>query len=132
MWRQLVDAEVGSFLAEEFGNHIAGVSRRDACWSIGPREGVGPGVVPVAGEVADDPSLVAANQRRPRSLTHGLAKPQINAKVKALGRETMSMSPMEFDTFLAEETANWAKVLKCFGDGELTATCRGGILGRTS
>jgi hypothetical protein len=42
-------------------------------------------------------------------LTHGLAAPQINAKVKALGRETMPMSPTEFDTFLAEEIANWAK-----------------------
>jgi tripartite-type tricarboxylate transporter receptor subunit TctC len=45
----------------------------------------------------------------------GLAEPQIKARIKARGGETMPMSPTEFDAFLTDDTAKWAKVLKFLG-----------------
>jgi tripartite-type tricarboxylate transporter receptor subunit TctC len=50
-----------------------------------------------------------------KAINAGLADPQIKAKIKALGGETMPMSPAEFDKFLAGETAKWAKVVKFSG-----------------
>ena len=49
------------------------------------------------------------------TITAGLADPQIKAKVKDLGGETMPMTPAEFGKFLAEETEKWAKVVKFSG-----------------
>jgi len=49
------------------------------------------------------------------SITAGLADPQIKAKVKDLGGETMPMTPAAFGKFLAEETEKWAKVVKFSG-----------------
>ena len=49
------------------------------------------------------------------TITAGLADPQIKAKVKDLGGETMPMTPAAFGKFLAEETEKWAKVVKFSG-----------------
>lgn len=49
------------------------------------------------------------------AINAGLADPQIKANIKALGGETMPMSAAEFDRFLADETAKWAKVVKFSG-----------------
>lgn len=45
----------------------------------------------------------------------GLADPQIKAKIKGLGADTMSMTPEQFGKFLTEETNKWAKVIKFSG-----------------
>jgi tripartite-type tricarboxylate transporter receptor subunit TctC len=45
----------------------------------------------------------------------GLADPQIKAKIKDLGADTMAMTPEQFGQFLAEETNKWAKVIKFSG-----------------
>jgi tripartite-type tricarboxylate transporter receptor subunit TctC len=45
----------------------------------------------------------------------GLADPQIKAKIKDLGGETMPMTPAQFGTFLTDETNKWAKVVKFSG-----------------
>ena len=45
----------------------------------------------------------------------GLADPQIKAKIKDLGADTMSMTPEQFGKFLSEETNKWAKVIKFSG-----------------
>jgi len=45
----------------------------------------------------------------------GLADPQIQAKVKDLGADTMVMTPDQFGTFLTDETNKWAKVIKFSG-----------------
>jgi tripartite-type tricarboxylate transporter receptor subunit TctC len=49
------------------------------------------------------------------TINAGLADPNLKAKIKELGGETMSMTPAEFGKFLAEETAKWAKVVKFAG-----------------
>jgi tripartite-type tricarboxylate transporter receptor subunit TctC len=49
------------------------------------------------------------------AINAGLADPQLKAKIKELGGETMSMTPAEFGKFLADETAKWAKVVKFAG-----------------
>ena len=49
------------------------------------------------------------------AITAGLADPQIKAKVKDLGGETMPMTPAEFGKFLADETEKWAKVVRFSG-----------------
>ena len=49
------------------------------------------------------------------TINAGLADPQLKAKIKDLGGETMSMTPAEFGKFLADETAKWAKVVKFSG-----------------
>ena len=49
------------------------------------------------------------------AITAGLADPQLKAKLKDLGGETMPMTPAEFGKFLAEETEKWAKVVKFSG-----------------
>ena len=49
------------------------------------------------------------------TINAGLADPQLKAKIKELGGETMSMTPAEFGKFLADETAKWAKVVKFAG-----------------
>jgi tripartite-type tricarboxylate transporter receptor subunit TctC len=45
----------------------------------------------------------------------GLADPQIKAKIKDLGADTMPMAPEQFGKFLTEETNKWAKVIKFSG-----------------
>jgi tripartite-type tricarboxylate transporter receptor subunit TctC len=45
----------------------------------------------------------------------GLADPQIKAKIKDLGADTMAMTPEQFGKFLTEETNKWAKVIKFSG-----------------
>jgi tripartite-type tricarboxylate transporter receptor subunit TctC len=45
----------------------------------------------------------------------GLADPELKAKIKKLGAETMPMTPAQFGKFLADETAKWAKVVKFSG-----------------
>jgi tripartite-type tricarboxylate transporter receptor subunit TctC len=45
----------------------------------------------------------------------GLADPQIKAKIKDLGADTMAMTPDQFGKFLTEETNKWAKVIKFSG-----------------
>ena len=49
------------------------------------------------------------------TINAGLADPQIKARIKDLGGDTMSMKPAEFGKFLADETAKWAKVVKFSG-----------------
>jgi tripartite-type tricarboxylate transporter receptor subunit TctC len=49
------------------------------------------------------------------AINAGLADPQLKAKIKDLGGETMSMTPAEFGKFLTDETAKWAKVLQFSG-----------------
>jgi len=49
------------------------------------------------------------------AINAGLADPQLKAKIKALGGETMAMTPAQFGKFLADETAKWAKVVKFSG-----------------
>jgi tripartite-type tricarboxylate transporter receptor subunit TctC len=49
------------------------------------------------------------------TINAGLADPQLKAKIKELGGETMSMTPVEFGKFVANETAKWAKVVKFAG-----------------
>ena len=49
------------------------------------------------------------------AINAGLADPQLKAKIKDLGGETMPMTPAEFGKFLADETAKWAKVVKFSG-----------------
>ena len=49
------------------------------------------------------------------TINAGLADPQIKARLKDLGGDTMAMTPAEFGKFLAEETAKWAKVVKFSG-----------------
>jgi tripartite-type tricarboxylate transporter receptor subunit TctC len=49
------------------------------------------------------------------AINAGLADPQLKAKIKGLGGETMPMTPQQFGKFLADETAKWAKVVKFSG-----------------
>ena len=49
------------------------------------------------------------------AINAGLADPQLKAKIKELGGETMPMTPAEFGKFLADETEKWAKVVKFSG-----------------
>jgi tripartite-type tricarboxylate transporter receptor subunit TctC len=49
------------------------------------------------------------------TINTGLADPQLKAKIKSLGGETMPMTPQQFGKFLADETAKWAKVVKFSG-----------------
>jgi tripartite-type tricarboxylate transporter receptor subunit TctC len=49
------------------------------------------------------------------AINAGLADPQIKARIKDLGGETMPMTPEEFGKFLADETAKWSKVVKSSG-----------------
>jgi tripartite-type tricarboxylate transporter receptor subunit TctC len=49
------------------------------------------------------------------AINAGLADPQLKAKIKDLGGETMAMTPAQFGKFLADETAKWAKVVKFSG-----------------
>ena len=45
----------------------------------------------------------------------GLADPQLKARIKDLGGETVPMGAAEFGKFIAEETGKWAKVVKFAG-----------------
>jgi tripartite-type tricarboxylate transporter receptor subunit TctC len=49
------------------------------------------------------------------AINAGLADPQLKAKIKDLGGETMPMTPQQFGRFLADETAKWAKVVEFSG-----------------
>ena len=49
------------------------------------------------------------------NITAGLADPQLKARIKDIGGETMPMTPAEFGKFIAEETEKWAKVVKFSG-----------------
>jgi tripartite-type tricarboxylate transporter receptor subunit TctC len=49
------------------------------------------------------------------AINAGLADPQLKAKIKDLGGETMPMTPAQFGKFIADETAKWAKVVKFSG-----------------
>jgi tripartite-type tricarboxylate transporter receptor subunit TctC len=49
------------------------------------------------------------------AINAGLADPQLKAKIKELGGETMVMTPAQFGKFLTDETAKWAKVVKFSG-----------------
>jgi tripartite-type tricarboxylate transporter receptor subunit TctC len=49
------------------------------------------------------------------AINAGLADPQLKARIKDLGGETMPMTPVEFGKFLNDETAKWAKVVKFSG-----------------
>jgi tripartite-type tricarboxylate transporter receptor subunit TctC len=49
------------------------------------------------------------------TINAGLVDPQITAKLKDLGGDTIAMTPGEFGKFLADETAKWAKVVKFSG-----------------
>jgi tripartite-type tricarboxylate transporter receptor subunit TctC len=59
------------------------------------------------------PSEVIAKLNK--TINAGLADPQLKAKLKDLGGDTMAMTPDEFGKFLADETAKWAKVVKFSG-----------------
>ena len=41
-----------------------------------------------------------------------VADPQVKARFAEIGVEPMSMTPVEFGKFIAEETGKWAKVVK--------------------
>jgi tripartite-type tricarboxylate transporter receptor subunit TctC len=41
-----------------------------------------------------------------------LAQPDMKARLVALGAEPMSMTPVEFGKFIADETEKWAKVIR--------------------
>jgi tripartite-type tricarboxylate transporter receptor subunit TctC len=49
------------------------------------------------------------------TINAGLADPELKARIKDLGGETMPMTPAQFGTFLAGETEKWAKVVKFAG-----------------
>ncbi|HUD85497.1 MAG TPA: tripartite tricarboxylate transporter substrate binding protein [Xanthobacteraceae bacterium] len=49
------------------------------------------------------------------TINAGLADPELKARIKDLGGETMPMSPAQFGKFLADETAKWAKVVQFAG-----------------
>lgn len=49
------------------------------------------------------------------AINAGLADPQLKAKIKDLGAETMPMSSADFGKFLAGEVAKWQKVVKFSG-----------------
>jgi tripartite-type tricarboxylate transporter receptor subunit TctC len=49
------------------------------------------------------------------NITAGLADPQLKARIKDLGGETVPMQSAEFTKFIAAETEKWAKVVKFSG-----------------
>jgi tripartite-type tricarboxylate transporter receptor subunit TctC len=49
------------------------------------------------------------------SIVAGLADPQIKARMNDLGGDTEPMASAQFKTFIADETAKWAKVVKSSG-----------------
>ena len=49
------------------------------------------------------------------SIVAGLADPQIKARMKDLGGDTEPMPAAQFKSFIADETAKWAKVVKSSG-----------------
>jgi tripartite-type tricarboxylate transporter receptor subunit TctC len=49
------------------------------------------------------------------NINAGLADPQLKARIKNLGGETMPMTPAEFGKFLVDETEKWSKVIKFSG-----------------
>src|SRR5262249_10739082 len=49
------------------------------------------------------------------NITAGLADPQLKARFKELGGCTEPMPSAQFKTFIADETAKWAKVVKFSG-----------------
>jgi tripartite-type tricarboxylate transporter receptor subunit TctC len=49
------------------------------------------------------------------SIVAGLADPQIKARMADLGGDTQPMASAQFKTFIADETAKWAKVVKFSG-----------------
>ena len=54
-------------------------------------------------------------ERLNRELNAGLANPGVKARLAELGADTVPMTPAEFGTYLAAETAKWAKVIKAAG-----------------
>jgi tripartite-type tricarboxylate transporter receptor subunit TctC len=49
------------------------------------------------------------------TINAGLADPQLKARIKDLGADTMRMAPEQFGTFLTDETEKWQKVVKFSG-----------------
>ena len=49
------------------------------------------------------------------AINAGLADPQLTAKIKDLGGETMPMTSAQYGKFLADETEKWARVVKFSG-----------------
>jgi len=50
-----------------------------------------------------------------REINAALADPKLKARLADLGAEPMSMGPAEFETFVADETERWGKVVKLAG-----------------
>ncbi len=50
-----------------------------------------------------------------REINAGLAKPEIKAKLVALGVQPMAMTPAEYGKLIVDETEKWAKVVKTAG-----------------
>jgi len=67
------------------------------------------------GTCAPKATPVAIIDKLNAAISAGLADPQLKAKIKELGGETMPMTPAEFGKFLADETEKWAKVVKFSG-----------------
>jgi len=49
------------------------------------------------------------------NITAGIADPDLKARIKDLGGETVPMGSAQFGKFIAEETDKWAKVVKFAG-----------------
>jgi tripartite-type tricarboxylate transporter receptor subunit TctC len=58
---------------------------------------------------------VAIIDKLSTSIVVGLADPQIKARMNDLGGDTEPMASARFKTFIADETAKWAKVVKFSG-----------------
>jgi tripartite-type tricarboxylate transporter receptor subunit TctC len=58
---------------------------------------------------------VAIIDKLSTSIVVGLADPQIKARMNDLGGDTEPMASAQFKTFIADETAKWAKVVKFSG-----------------
>jgi tripartite-type tricarboxylate transporter receptor subunit TctC len=50
-----------------------------------------------------------------KAINAALADPKLRARLADLGAEPMSMTPAEFEKFVADETEKWAKVIKFAG-----------------
>jgi tripartite-type tricarboxylate transporter receptor subunit TctC len=96
---------------------VTGATRSDALPDVPTVAEFLPGFEATAWDGVCAPKGTPANivEKLNGTIGSGLADPQMQAKIKDLGAQTMAMTPDQFGKFLTEETNKWAKVVKFSG-----------------
>ncbi len=129
VWADLLSGQVQAFIitvTTAMGFIRAGKVRPLAV-TVAKRTDVLPDVPPIAdtlpgfeasawnGIGAPTGTPAAIVEKLSTSIVVGLADPQIKARMKDLGGDTEPMPAAQFKSFIADETAKWAKVVKFSG-----------------